>query len=80
MNEHEDIFAYKRESVLGMLDRLPAQTRVLVTIPGRGHSEMTVAQLLRQIETLRSEDVGPDVIEKIDVRVLPPIGSTGSRS
>jgi len=71
MNEHEGVFAYKKEGVLGMLDRLPAQTRLLVTISGRGQSEMTVEQLARQIETLRTEDIGPEAIEKIDVRVLP---------
>ena len=67
MNRCEEIFAYEKEGVQGILDRLSAQTRVRVRIPGRGQSEMTVAQLSRQIETLRCDDVGREAIERIEV-------------
>lgn len=70
MNDRDKIFAYQRESVQGLLDRLPAQARVRVKIPGRGQSEMTVAELSRQIEALRREDVGEQAIERIEVEVV----------
>lgn len=70
MNGHERIFAYKKESVQGLLDRLAPRTRIRVRIPGRNASEMTVAELSRQIEALRREDVGERAIERIEVEVV----------
>ena len=70
MRSKEATFPYEKESAMGLLDRLNPQTRLRVTIPGRGRRELTVAELLLQIETLREQDIGPDVIEQIDVQVL----------
>lgn len=70
MNDRQKVFAYEKESVQGLLDRLPARTRVRVKIPGRGASEMTVAELSRQIDALRREDVGERAIERIEVEVV----------
>jgi hypothetical protein len=67
MNKHEGIFAYKKESAQGLIDKFDPDTRVLVTIKGRGQMEMTLRELSRQIETLRAEDIGQDAIEKIEV-------------
>lgn len=63
-------FAYQRESVLGVLDWYPTTTRVRVTIPGHGTSEMTIGELSRQVERLRAEDMGEGRIENIRVNII----------
>ena len=72
MKHTTEYLAYKRESVLGLLDTLSPDTRVLVTIPGRDPQEMTVEEFSQQISELESSNIGPKAIEKIDVQVMPP--------
>ena len=72
MEKHERLFAYRQEGILGLLDTLSPDTRVLVTIPGRDQAEMSVEELSRQISELKSSDIGPEAIEKIEVQVMPP--------
>lgn len=67
----EQRFQYQRESVLGMLDGLSADTQVEVSIPQHGEKIMTVEELRRLIETLRAGDVGKGAaMEQLKVQVL----------
>jgi hypothetical protein len=64
----KEIFAYKQEGVLGMLDAYPGDQRVHVTIPGRGEKDMTMAELQRLVAEMKVSDA--DKIPLIDVKII----------
>jgi len=74
-NHPEAAMAYKKESVLGVLDRLDPKTMLDVYIRGRGRTQMTAAELSRQTAQLKAHDIGVGAIERIEVTgvgVPPP--------